>query len=208
MGAVTTPARAVPETTPRGRAWTPGLVLDLLLAGLAHLAVLAAWAITVIPTMGLLSIPRRILMNSEWAFDTGRLLPPWVVAVGAVAIAAAHAFFGWAMRRLGRGTPAYGPSVVATFGVLVGVAWGAYNWQPPVMVGRQVGPASGQWTPWGPLAWAAYYARLVVPAVAAAVFAGLLLFSRQSPLRVLAAAWERGRRARTRARRARRTVTG
>ncbi len=207
MGAMTTPARAVPDTVPSGRPWSAGLVVDLLLAALAHVAVVAAWAITVIPTMGLLSIPRRILMNSEWAFDTGRLLPPWVVAAGAAAIAVAHLFFGWAMRRLGGGTPAYGPSVVATFGVLAGVAWGAYNWQPPVMVGRQVGPASGQWTPWGPLAWAAYYARLVVPAAAAAVFAGLLLFSRQSPLRVLAAAWGRRRRARTRPRRARRTVT-
>lgn len=208
MGAVTTPARAVPAPPAAGRPRTAGRVLDLLLAAVAHVAVVAAWALTVVPTMGLLSIPRRMLINSEWAFDTGRLLPPWVVALGAVAIVAAHAFFTWSMRRVGGGTAAYGPSVLATFGVLAGVAWGAYNWQPPVQVGRLVGPASGQWTPWGPPAWAAYYARLVVPAVAAAVFAGLLLLSRQSPLRAWAAAWRRAQRARTHTpRRARRTVT-
>lgn len=208
MGAVTTPARAATATPASGRPLTARWLLDLLLAALAHGAVAAAWAITVIPTMGLLSIPRRIVMNSEWAFDTGRLLPPWVVAVGAVAVAASHVFFGWAMRRLGGGTPAYGPSVVATFGVLIGIAWGAYNWQPPVMVGRQVGPASGQWTPWGPLAWAAHYARLVVPALAGVVFAALLLFSRQSPLRALTAAGHRWWLARTRTpRRARQATT-
>ena len=98
--------------------------------------------------------------------------------------------------------------MVATFGVLIGIAWGAYNWQPPVMVGRQVGPASGQWTPWGPLAWAAHYARLVVPALAGVVFAALLLFSRQSPLRALTAAGHRWWLARTRTpRRARQATT-
>lgn len=195
MDAVSTPSRAVTEPAATRRPWTPRRLLDLLLAGVAHVAVLAAWAITIIPTMGLLSIPRRILINSEWAFDTGRLLPPWVVAAGATAIAVSHLFFTWSMRRLGGGRAPYGPSVVATFGVLAGVAWGAYNWQPPVQVGRQVGPASGQFTPWGPAAWAAYYARLAVPAVVALIAAALLLLSRQSPLRVLLSAWNSRTRA-------------
>ncbi len=177
------PASASAVTAPRTSRGAAGATFDALLAGLAHLAVLGSWAVTAAAVMGSLAIPRRIVMNSEWAFDTGRLPQPWVIAVGAVAIALSHAFFRWAMARFGRGVPAYGPSVVAWCGVLLGVAWGAYNWAPPVTVGQQVGPRHGESTPWGPLGWVAYYARLWLPALVALVTAVLVLFGRQSPWR-------------------------
>ena len=34
-----------------------------------------------------------------------------------------------------------------------------------MIMGRKVGPASGQSTPWGILGWGAYYARVALPAV-------------------------------------------
>lgn len=166
--------------TPKPRAGRP---LDVVVALIAHCAVGAAWGVAAMTVMGLLSIPRRMLINSEWAFDMGRLPDPWVLLLALPAIGLAHLFFGWAMRRVGGGQAAYGPSVVAWAGALLGVAWGAFNWAPPVTVGVQVGPKSGQSTPWDPLTWVAYYGRLWVPALVGLVTLALVLFSRQSPLR-------------------------
>jgi len=132
--------------------------------------------------MGSLGVLRRIPMNSEFAWDTGRLPQPWVIPIALGAAWVAHLFFGWAMRRYTRDAAAYGPSVVAWAGAFCGVALGAYLWIPPLQVGARVGPASGQSTPWGPLGWAAYYARLALPALVGLVTAVLLLFSRHSPL--------------------------
>lgn len=184
------------STQPAPRPWGPGKTLDLLLAALANVAVLASWAVTAAAVMGSLAIGRRILMNSQWAFDVGRLPQPWVIPIGVVAIVVSHRFFGWAMRRYGGGTAAYGPSVVAWAGALGGVLVGAYLWQPPVVVGEKVGPAAGQSTRWGLPAWIAYYARLWLPALVALVTGVLALFSRQSPWRAFLRSRAAARRAR------------
>lgn len=170
--------------------------VDLVLAAIANVGVVGAWALTAVSVMGSLAIPRRILMNSEWALDFGRLPQPWMIAVGVVAIVVTHRFFSWAMRRYTRGAAAYGPSVLAWAGIWGGVVVGAYFWQPPVVVGEKVGPASGQSTPWGALAYIAYYARLLLPALVTLVTAVLMLFSRQSPLRAFLAGRRRARLAR------------
>lgn len=181
---------------------TPGRVVGVLVALVAHAAVGLAWLVTALAVMGSLGVLRRIPMNSEFAWDTGRLPQPWVIGLGIIVIVMAHLLFGWVMRNLGRGRAAWGPSVVAWCGALLGVVLGAYFWIPPVQVGEQVGPAAGEATPWGPLGWIAHYARLALPAAVALVTGLLLLFSRNSPL-VVAYRWWRDRR-RARPRRTRR----
>lgn len=163
----------------------------MLGAGVAHVLVFASWALTISAVMGALGVARRMVLNSDYAWDTGRLPQPWVAGVGVVAIVLSHLLFGAAMRRLARGPAAYGPSVVAWCGVWLGVAWGAYNWPPPVQVGRKVGPGSGQSTRWDLLGWVAHYARLWLPALVTLITAALVLFSRHSPLVVASGAWRR-----------------
>lgn len=182
MGGVTTVAADAPASA---RPWSVAKVLDLGLALLAHAAVGLTWLVTAAAVMGSLDVGRRMVMNSEFAFDTGRLPQPWVIPLGLVGIWVAHRFFGWSMRRFTGAEAAYGPSVIAWCGVLIGVALGAYLWTPPLQVGAQVGPASGQYRAWGVAGWAAYWARLALPALIALVTAALVLFSRQSPLVVL-----------------------
>jgi len=196
MSAVTNPSRAVAAPAPVRRPWSVAKVADWVLAALAHAGVAAAWALTAVSVMGSLGIGRRILMNSEWAFDTGRLPQPWMIAVGLVAIVVTHRLFHWTMARYARGVPAYGPSVVAWVGVLAGVAYGAYVWPPPVMVGRKVGPASGESTSWNLVSYAAYYARFWLPGLVALVTVVLALASRQSPWRAFLAGRRRARLAR------------
>ncbi|MFV0407902.1 MAG: hypothetical protein ACK5LN_13960 [Propioniciclava sp.] len=173
----------------------------LLLALLAHALVGVAWLITALAVMGSLDVLRKMLMNSEFAWDTGRLPQPWVIPIGIVAIWVSHRLFGWAMRRCGRRKPWWGPSVIAWSGAFLGVALGAYLAVPPLQVGQQVGPAAGQSTPWGILGWAAYYLRPGLPALIGLVTAILLLVSKNSPL-VVGYRWLRLRRRRRRARRA------
>lgn len=156
---------------------------DVALALLAHVAVGAAWGVTALAVMGTLDVARRAVMNSEWVFNTGRLPQPWVIPLGIVAIVAAHLFFRWAMTRAGGGRRPYEARIVALAGAALGVALGAYFWTPALQVGAQVGPASGQSTPWGVLGWAAHHARLALPAVLGLVTAFLVIFSRHSPLR-------------------------
>lgn len=183
-------------------------VADVLLALGAHVAVGLAWLVTAAATMGSLGVVRRMAINSEFAWDTGRLPQPWVIPLGLAAVLAAHAFFRWAMRRAGRGTAAWGPSVVAWCGVLLGVLLGAYLWIPPVQVGVKVGPAAGVMTPWGPLGWIAHHSRLALPALVGFVTAALLLLSPDSPLLAgwrwlrprLGRLWDRLRRLRPRRR--------
>lgn len=170
--------------------------LDLLLALAAHAAVGAAWAVTAFAVMGSLGVLRRIPLNSEFAWDTGRLPQPWVIPLGLLAAWLAHRFFRWSMARAGRGEPAWGPSVVAWAGVLLGVLAGAYLWAPPLQVGVRVGPASGQSAPWGVVAWVAYYARLWLPGLVGLVTLVLLFWSPNSPLVVLVRRWRLPRRAR------------
>lgn len=199
MATVTTVTTPTPDTDEQThRSFTGGKFVDLLLAALANLAVVASWAVTALAVMGSLAIGRRILMNSEWALDFGRLPQPWVIPIGVVAIVVSHRFFSWAMRRYRRGKPAYGPSVLAWTGAFLGVALGAYLWVPPVVVGEQVGPKAGQSTPWGYAAWVAYYARLGLPALLGVTTGLLWLFSRQSPLRAFLASRQRARIARQR----------
>ena len=194
------PARPVPK--PVG-----ARILDLALALLAHAAVGASWVLVAASVMGSLDVLSRMVMNSEFAWDTGRLPQPWVIGLGIVGIVMAHLLFGWVMRSLGRGRAAWGPSVIAWSGALLGVALGAYLWVPPLQVGEQVGPASGQSTPWGVLGWIAHYARLALPALVGVITAALLLFSRNSPLVVLYRWWRDRRRRPGRSRRPRRTRT-
>lgn len=197
MGAVT-PATDVSATAPTSRTtpdapgrrrFSPARAGYALLALLAHAAVGLAWLVTALAVMGSLGVLRRIAMNSEFAWDTGRLPQPWVIVVGIVAILVSHLFFRWAMRGAGGGHAAWGPSVIAWCGAFLGVALGAYFWIPPVVVGEQVGPASGESTPWGILGWVAHYARLELPAAVGLVTLVLLLVSRNSPLVVLWRWW-------------------
>jgi hypothetical protein len=196
MVAVTRAARAVPAEPPVRRAWSAGKLLDLVLAALANAAVLGAWALMAAAVMGTLAIPRRMVMNSEWVFDTGRLPQPWAIGVGIVAVVVAHLFFRWAMRRYSGGRPTYSASALAWLGILAGVAYGAYLWQPPVAIGKKVGPASGQSTPWTLVGYVAYYARLALPAVVAAITALVWLVGRRSPLRAFASGRRKARAAR------------
>jgi hypothetical protein len=196
MSAVTRASRAVAAPAPARRPASVAKVFDWVLAALAHVAVAASWALTAASVMGSLAIGRRMLLNSEWAFDTGRLPQPWMIAVGVVAILIAHRLFHWTMARYTRGVAAYGPSVVAWAGVLAGVAYGAYVWQPPVMVGKKVGPASGESTSWNLVSYAAYYARYWLPGLVALVTGVLVLASRQSPWRAFLAGRRRVRLAR------------
>lgn len=157
-------------------------VLNVVIATLAHALVGAAWIVTTVAVMGSLDVVRKMFMNSEFAYDTGRLPQPWVIPIGMAGIWLADRFFRWAMRRAGHGTAAWGPSVIAWCGVFFGVALGAYLWVPPLQVGEQVGPSAGQSTAWGPLAWLAYYARPALPAIVGLTTAGLVFASKNSPL--------------------------
>ncbi len=164
-------------------------MLDILVALVAHALVGAAWTLTSMTAMGSLGVGRRMLINSEFAFDTGRLPQPWVLPIGIAAIWVSHLFYNWSMKRVTRRDVAWGPSVVAWAGVLLGALWGAYNWPPPVMVGETVGPQSGQSTKWGTLSWVAYSARVWIPAVLTVITGALFLFSRDSPFNYW---WRRG----------------
>lgn len=166
-----------------------GKLLDAALALVAHGFVGAAWALTSMTVMGSLGVGRRMLINSEFAFDTGRLPQPWVLPIGVAAIWISHLFFDWSMRRVTRQKPAWGPSLFAWAGALLGCLWGVYNWPPPVMVGQLVGPESGRSENWGVLAWVAYTAKLWLPGVVAVITGALFLFSRQSPFNYW---WRRG----------------
>lgn len=157
-------------------------MLNVLLALVAHALVGLSWMVTAVAVMGSLDVVRKMLMNSQFAWDTDRLPQPWVIPIGIVAIWVSTVLFRWAMRRAGGGTAAWGPSVIAWCGVFLGVALGAYLWVPPLQVGLKVGPSSGQSTPWGITAWIAYYARLGLPAVVGLITAALVLFSKNSPL--------------------------
>lgn len=174
------------------RPWSLSKFVDVLVALVAHALVGLAWVVTAVAVMGSLGVGRRILMNSEWAWDTGRLPQPWVIPIGIVAIGLTHWFFRWSMKRVTRAEPAWGPSVVAWAGAFLGVALGAYLWVPPLQVGEQVGPAMGQSKRWDALVWVAYYARLWLPGLIGLVTAVLFFFSKNSPLVV----WLRGRRRR------------
>lgn len=184
-----TPTRAT-------RRWSASKVLDLGIALVAHALVGLAWVVTAVAVAGSLGVLRRIPMNSEFAWDTGRLPQPWVIPIGLVAAWVAHRFFRWAMARYTRAEPAYGPSVVAWAGVLLGLLVGVYFWVPPLQVGTLVGPASGQSVPWGPVAWVAYHARLWLPGLVGLVVLAMLFLSRNSPLVVFARRFRRPRRAR------------
>lgn len=179
-----TPPAGVDAPAQTGRpGGTPAL--DWALALLAHLCVGISWMITSLAAMGSLDVVRRMLMNSEFAFDTGRLPQPWVIPVGLALAYGSQLFFGWSMRRVGRGTPAWGSRVVVVAAIALGVVAGAYLWTPALQVGAKVGPASGQYAAWGILGWAAHYGRMALPAIALAVAGALVLFSRHSPLVVI-----------------------
>lgn len=188
---------AVPDAPARAaRGWSAAKVVDLLVALVAHALVGAAWAVTALAVAGSLGVLRRIPLNSEFAWDTGRLPQPWVIPLGLAAAWLAHRFFRWAMARFTRAEPAYGPSVVAWSGALLGLLVGVYLWAPPLQVGVRVGPRAGQSAPWDLLAWAAYYARLWLPGLVGLVTLALVFLSPNSPLVVLARRWRRPRRAR------------
>ena len=175
----------------------PRKIADVLLALLAHVAVGASWVLVAASVMGSLDVARRMVMNSEFAWDTGRLPQPWVIPIALVAAWLSHRLFLWAMRRVGGGRLAWGARVIAWSGALLGVLLGAYLWTPALQVGAQVGPAAGQSTPWGILGWGAHHARMALPAAFGLVTAAYLLVSKHSPLVVIvksALAWIRGRR--------------
>lgn len=171
--------------------------LDIALALLGHVAVGVSWVAVAASVMGSLDVARRMVMNSEFAWDTGRLPQPWVIPLALVAAWISHRFFLWAMRRAGDGELLWGARVVAWSGALLGVLLGAYLWTPALLVGAQVGPAAGRSTPWGVLGWGAHYARMALPAAIGLVTVGMLLFSRHSPVVVIVkniVRWIRGRR--------------
>lgn len=175
----------------------PRKILDLALALLAHFAVGISWVAVAASVMGSLDVARRMVMNSEFAWNTGRLPQPWVIPLALVAAWLSHRFFLWAMRRAGGGKLAWGARVIAWSGALLGVLLGAYLWTPALQVGAQVGPVAGQSQPWGILGWAAHHARLALPAAFGVVTAGYLLVSKHSPLVVIVKSivrWIRGRR--------------
>ena len=174
---------------PTRRPMSIGKLADAFVALLAHAAVGAAWTLTSMTVMGSLGVGRRMLINSEFAFDTGRLPQPWVLPIGIAAIWVSHIFFNWSMRRVTRREAAWGPSVIAWAGVLLGAMWGAYNWPPPVVVGELVGPQSGQSRSWGTLSWVAHSARIWIPAALALITGALFLFSKESPFNYW---WRRG----------------
>lgn len=188
MDAVTTAAPATPAASARPSSRRLAAVGNIALALLAHVAVGVSWAVTALAVMGSLDVARRMAMNSEFAWDTGRLPQPWVIPIGLVAALISHLFFRWAMRRAGHGTAAYGSVVVAFWGALLGVLLGVYLWTPPLMLGTKVGPESGQYAAWGPLGWVAYYSRIALPALLGLLAVVLVLFSRHSPL-VFAVRW-------------------
>ncbi len=174
-------------------------ILDIALALLAHIAVGVSWVAVAASVMGSLDVARRMVMNSEFAWDTGRLPQPWVIPLALVAAWVSHRFFLWAMRRAGDGKLLWGARVVAWSGVLLGVLLGVYLWTPALLVGAQVGPAAGQSAPWGILGWAAHHAKLALPAAIGLVTVGMLLLSKHSPIVVIAKGlfrWIRGRRRR------------
>ena len=175
---MTIDAPPAPASRPRTRARRAA---DVGWALLAHAALGASWVVTAAAIMGSLDVARRMVMNSEFAFDTGRLPQPWVIPLGLLAAVASYRFFLWAMRRAGDGRPAYGARVIGWCGALLGVALGAYLWTPPLMTGQQVGPSAGQSTPWGPLGWIAHYARIGVPLLVGLWTALLLVASKRSP---------------------------
>lgn len=200
MCSMPTAAPPTPQTSPpeaparKGRA-SRGRPLDWALALLAHLLVGASWVVTALAVMGSLDVARRMVMNSEFAYDTGRLPQPWVIPIGLVAAWLSHRFFLWAMRRAGGGTLPWGGRAIAWAGALMGVLLGAYLWTPALQVGAQVGPSSGQLRPWGLLGWAAHYATLALPAIVGIVTLGYLFLSRYSPVVVILRAlvrWVRG----------------
>ncbi|MDO5534439.1 MAG: hypothetical protein Q4F65_07290 [Propionibacteriaceae bacterium] len=203
MTAATT---ASPAARPRATKSWGARVVDIALALIGHVAVGISWVAVAAAVMGSLDVARRMVMNSEFAWDTGRLPQPWVIPLALIAAWISHRFFLWAMRRAGGGRLAWGARVVAWSGVWLGVLLGAYLWTPALLVGAQVGPAAGQSEPWGVLGWAAHHARLVVPGLVGAWTVLLLFFSKHSPLVVIAkAAW--GALARRRAARSRRRST-
>ena len=159
--------------------------VDVVLALLAHFAVGISWVAVAASVMGSLDVLRRMVMNSEFAWDTGRLPQPWAIPLALVAAWVSHRFFLWSMRRAGSGQLAWGARTIAWSGALLGVLLGAYLWTPALLVGAQVGPEAGQSRPWGPLAWAAHHARLALPAAIGLVTAGYLLLSRHSPIVVI-----------------------
>lgn len=194
MTGVTNPSPDAPARA--ARAWSASKLVDLGVALVAHAVVGLAWVVVAAAVMGSLGVLRRIPMNSEFAWDTGRLPQPWVIPLGLAAAWLAHRFFRWAMVRYTRALPAYGPSVVAWCGALLGVLVGAYLWVPPLQVGVRVGPASGQSAPWDLLGWAAFTARLWLPGLVGLVTLALVFLSANSPLVVLSQRWRRPRRAR------------
>lgn len=196
---MSTAASPAPASEPAPRAGRGSRLVDLFLALVAHAALGASWVVTAAAIMGSLDVARRMVMNSEFAWDTGRLPQPWVIPLGLLAAWVSHRFFLWIMRRLGQGRLPYGGRAVAWAGALLGVLLGAYLWTPALQVGAQVGPASGDSTPWGILGWAAHYARPGLPALVGLITGFLVLFSKHSPLVVAVKAlgrWWRGRRAR------------
>ncbi|HHU39205.1 MAG TPA: hypothetical protein GXZ45_08010 [Propionibacterium sp.] len=160
-------------------------IVDVVLALLAHFAVGVSWVAVAASVMGSLDVARRMAMNSEFAWDTGRLPQPWVIPIALVAAWISHRFFLWAMRRAGNGELLWGARVIAWSGALLGVLLGAYLWTPALLVGAKVGPAAGESQPWGLLAWGAHHARLALPAVIGLVTAGMLVLSKHSPLVVI-----------------------
>lgn len=176
---------------------TPRKLLDYLLALLAHFAVGISWVAVAVSVMGSLDVLRRMLMNSEFAWDTGRLPQPWAIPIALVVAWVSHRFFLWAMRRAGNGKLAWGARAIAWSGALLGTLLGAYLWTPALLVGAQVGPSAGESTPWGIFGWAAHHARLALPAAVGLVTAGYLVLSKHSPLVVIVKSigtWIRGRR--------------
>ena len=178
------------------RRWTAARFGYLLLGLVAHAFVGGAWLVTALGVMGSLGVVRRIPMNSEFAWDTGRLPQPWVIPIGLVLAWLAHRMFVWSMTRFGRGRLPYGPAVFAWGGLLLGVLVGAYLWVPPLQTGVRVGPRSGEFARWDTLAWVVYYARLWLPGLVALATLIVAFFSRRSPLVALVRPLRRPRRVR------------